>query len=343
MKTTNILKNRHFIGIALCFFTLTASAQLKVGSNGKVVIATPYQNYQTKLTVGGTSSLYPNSSSVGVFAAPTVVESNNNIALEGIVTANQNFSNERNYGVLGYSNVNGSHGRNYGVCGMVSFDTATSNMGGAGIYGTNYGYVFYNPDNLQSLYAGYFHGATNFQGQTTIQELYTPADSRLSEDVESLETRDDGGSQTLDNLLSMNVLEFNLKNHQPAKTPDDLEDVADEVRAAYDYMKKDEEQIYSRRHFGLSAQELQTIYPNLVLEGHDGYLYVNYTEMVPLLIRSIQELKAEINELKGIDTKYRDDASGQTVEGVNSQQAQITYPITVDGKVIGTKKKNLSR
>ena len=41
------------------------------------------------------------------------------------------------------------------------------------------------------------------------------------------------------------------------------------------------------------------IYPNLVDEGQDGFLAINYTEIIPILIRSIQELKAEVNTLKG--------------------------------------------
>lgn len=54
----------------------------------------------------------------------------------------------------------------------------------------------------------------------------------------------------------------------------------------------------SRRHFGVDAGELQKVYPGLVLEGQDGYFSVNYLEMVPLVIRSIQELKQELDELK---------------------------------------------
>ncbi|SDH45585.1 hypothetical protein SAMN04487901_1331, partial [Prevotella communis] len=46
------------------------------------------------------------------------------------------------------------------------------------------------------------------------------------------------------------------------------------------------------------AQELQTIYPELVVKGQDGYLGVNYIELVPILVRGIQELKSEVNELK---------------------------------------------
>ena len=34
-------------------------------------------------------------------------------------------------------------------------------------------------------------------------------------------------------------------------------------------------------------------------DGQDGYLAVNYTELVPVLIRSIQELKQELDEMKG--------------------------------------------
>jgi len=59
------------------------------------------------------------------------------------------------------------------------------------------------------------------------------------------------------------------------------------------------EKATSLLHFGVSAQELQEIYPNLVKEGQDGYLAVNYTELVPVLIQSIQELKQELDKVKG--------------------------------------------
>ncbi len=54
-----------------------------------------------------------------------------------------------------------------------------------------------------------------------------------------------------------------------------------------------------RTHYGVSAQELQNIFPDLVREGQDGYLTVNYTELIPLLLRAIQELKGELDEVKG--------------------------------------------
>ena len=48
----------------------------------------------------------------------------------------------------------------------------------------------------------------------------------------------------------------------------------------------------------LIAQELQTIYPELVVKGQDGYLGVNYIELVPILIRSIQELSQKVENLE---------------------------------------------
>ena len=97
------------------------------------------------------------------------------------------------------------------------------------------------------------------------QEIYTPADNNLSENVASVATR--SGEGMLDNLLKMNVREFNMKSSLPVNVPENLDDMTEEKRQSYEYLKKDQEKMYSRRHFGLSAQELKEIYPNLVLEA----------------------------------------------------------------------------
>ena len=81
--------------------------------------------------------------------------------------------------------------------------------------------------------------------------------------------------------------------------------MTEEVKKSYEQLKKEEKEMYSRRHFGLSAKELEKVYPNLVLKGQDGYQYINYTELVPILIRSIQELKAELDEVKSKDTDVK--------------------------------------
>ena len=58
-------------------------------------------------------------------------------------------------------------------------------------------------------------------------------------------------------------------------------------------------QALSKNHYGLMAAQLQQIYPDLVYENQQGDLCINYIEMIPLLVESIKELKAEITTLQG--------------------------------------------
>ena len=292
------MKKTVIFSVLLALTAINANAQLEVDQNGKVAIGASYPVFRSTLTVGSGSFHWPdtNVGSIGIAGTPVKYDGKINVGVEGIINANSSFTSESNYGTFGLVRVNPNHGRNFGVTGMIDYNNVVQGYGGAGIYGTDLGYYLFYPDNVQGFYAAYFRGTTNLQGQTMAQEIYTPADNNLSENVENVATR--GGEGMLDNLLKMNVREFRLRNGQPIDAPKKSENVSDEVRQSYEYMKKDLDKIYSRRHFGLSAQELKEIYPNLVLEAQDGYLYVNYTELVPVRLRAIQELKSELDEVK---------------------------------------------
>ena len=221
----------------------------------------------------------------------------------GITSANVSFSNDKNYGVIGVVQpMNYTHGRNYGLSGMIG--QLGSHYGGAGLYATCFTYYFFNPTNIQGAYAGYFDGAVKVVGNFTASNILVPTDNRLSENVTSLNERGSATS-TLDNLLGMNVIQYNMKSRVPDEIPADMEDSTENVRKAYEYLKKDEMKLCARRHFGIDAEELQKIYPDLVLEGQDGYLAVNYVELIPVLIRAIQELKTELDAVKGNDAERR--------------------------------------
>ena len=84
----------------------------------------------------------------------------------------------------------------------------------------------------------------------------------------------------------------------------------------------------ARRHFGIDAEELRNIYPDLVLEGQDGYLSVNYVELVPILIRSIQELKQELDEVKGAPKAQTRSAGNEPADFSAVASGNVLYPNT---------------
>ncbi|MCS4304139.1 tail fiber domain-containing protein [Chryseobacterium sp. BIGb0232] len=54
----------------------------------------------------------------------------------------------------------------------------------------------------------------------------------------------------------------------------------------------------SQLQYGLIAQEVEKVLPNIVSTDHDGYQSVNYNELIPLLLQTAQEQGKKIEELQ---------------------------------------------
>ena len=67
---------------------------------------------------------------------------------------------------------------------------------------------------------------------------------------------------------------------------------------SYQKRKSLEDSAYTEVEYGFIAQELQKVLPDLVKPRADGILQVNYTAMIPLLTKALQEQHAEIVELR---------------------------------------------
>lgn len=52
------------------------------------------------------------------------------------------------------------------------------------------------------------------------------------------------------------------------------------------------------KNFGVIAQDIQKVIPQVVSEDNMGYLSVNYSAIIPFLIESIKDLQKEVKELK---------------------------------------------
>lgn len=50
--------------------------------------------------------------------------------------------------------------------------------------------------------------------------------------------------------------------------------------------------------YGLVAQEVEKVLPNIVSTDHEGYKSVNYNELIPLLLQTVQEQDKKITELQ---------------------------------------------
>ena len=61
---------------------------------------------------------------------------------------------------------------------------------------------------------------------------------------------------------------------------------------------QEKQDIYKGRDYGVIAQEIEQVMPELVDTRDNGYKAVKYEKLVPLLIESIKELQKEIEELK---------------------------------------------
>ena len=61
---------------------------------------------------------------------------------------------------------------------------------------------------------------------------------------------------------------------------------------------EEKQNIYKGRDYGVIAQEVERVAPELVDTRDTGYKAVKYEKLVPILIESIKELKREIDELK---------------------------------------------
>lgn len=226
-----------------------------------------------------------------------------------------------------------STSNNYGVVG--TFGNSTQGKG-AGIYGASNATIL----TLNKQYAGYFYGPVGIQGNLTVTGYISgvvlssapsalpshhsrrPFDADdLSSRLSSLELTSyyvdtpSAGEQEFAFTPSAGTERHNVSNSSDTPTggnvlDDALSDDPSLSRAAEKEMSMLEAQIYSKKHYGLNAEELEEVFPDLVYEGEDGTKSINYVEMVPLLVQAIKELKAEISELKG-ETDSSKKAKGQ--------------------------------
>lgn len=68
----------------------------------------------------------------------------------------------------------------------------------------------------------------------------------------------------------------------------------------YSFDWNDKQTSYTGKDYGVVAQEVEAVLPEIVDTRSNGYKAVDYTKLIPLLIESIKDQQKQINELKDI-------------------------------------------
>ncbi|MDE5997842.1 MAG: tail fiber domain-containing protein, partial [Muribaculaceae bacterium] len=107
----------------------------------------------------------------------------------------------------------------------------------------------------------------------------TTSDARLKTNVQAL-------SDLYAGLNDVNSVSYNLASGESSSSS---------LMAAKDSATK-MSAVDDRMHFGFIAQEVQKIYPNLVVEDEDGMLAIDYTGFIPLLVEAYKDLSKKVKE-----------------------------------------------
>lgn len=277
---------RTILAISLCALAISASAQFRVLSSG---------NNYISCDTGGKSGI--NLSAVSNSSSSTLYG--------GLYTA------------VGTSQAIGVHGNavsgttSIGVLGTVS--TATKGLGivgrfsqsgittGAAVYGTVYNDLG-TALSTEDKYAGFFRG--NVKATGSIVAGSTIQGALLGESASSSNSSEGGqslrGISMANNLSGLNVTTY--QKERPAmpveETIFDLDGDSSKVMEAPEPDIMDE-QFYTKSHYALDADKLEEVFPDLVYVNKDGNKVINYVEMIPLLVQSINELNEKIEVLEG--------------------------------------------
>ncbi len=295
--------------VCICFASVSF-AQLRVYPSGKVGIARDTTATARALLNIGNGTL-DGQHNISLYSSLPIVRGSYNICIDASALSlspdDRYYGYERAIGVRGLAG-NSPDGLNFGVMGSLIGDRM-----GAGIYGA---VDTYRGNMVDGYYAGYFDGLTKVNGSLIVtggieSVLLSAAANESNAQIISLNDKIAANGSVSETLSGLSAITY-YKETTTAAALTDNDTTSSVVRTTYNNF---EAQDYSKKHYALSASQLAEVYPDLVYEAEDGSKLINYVEMIPLLVQSINELNAEIAALKGSKAKTR---SYDSVTDINS-------------------------
>jgi hypothetical protein len=138
-------------------------------------------------------------------------------------------------------------------------------------------------------------------GQIRVQGTIIGSDARLKTNIKPL-------NLSLNNLRKLNGKVYNKINVPYTVFKDSLTDEL-KIKTIQQQEADKTKYLKSETEFGLLAQELNTVYPELVSTDESGIMSINYIGLIPVLIESIKEQQLQIDDL----TKRLNGTTGSTL------------------------------
>ncbi len=302
------MKKTIISAILMATFVVGAQAQLEVDSLGRVSVIPTFNGWKPSLQIGSSPSYGSGVSirNVGLHHNLEVVRTLSDTASVGVLV---NTDNEYNKTSGIYCDVTGGNispyvygvntsvyggGTTIGVFGKAFNYGSGSQISTAGIYGTSEN-ITEAAIAYKAHYAGYFHGNVRVASGSFYGTLLSPTGATGSgsmQEMNVIPSGRDGEDGVRSKLAQVQAVQF-LR---------DRREIGDELTAK-ERAEKGLELRPSEIQYGLAADQLKKVYPELVYEDKDGNVSINYIEMIPLLVQSINELSSELAELKGTSKK----------------------------------------
>ena len=321
-KIYTIMKNKILLISSLFLVALSVHAQLEVQSSGNVVARKNVkveQNVAIGAAVDNNTSLkidYSSTSQYPYYGIWTRIRANSNVPYASIYgissfadasSATIDFPDiTQIVGVFGKASKPSEIYTRFsaGVAGVANY------YHGIGVYGAiGASDVQLPTSSFGAAYAGYFSGSVKVNGTLFATNISTTSDLCQKENVQKIE------SSLANNIRLLNPVSYTFKQDTAWKHDVDAKEL-------------------QGTHYGLIAQEVQKVYPELVYERGDK-LSINYIELIPLLIMKIQELYEEVDDLrtnsKGSTLSYKKNSADEvTIEAVLYQNNPNPFSIDTE-------------
>src|SRR6056300_913260 len=258
-------------------------------SNGNVI----------RIQGSGATSVTHSGSTITISSTDTNTDTN---TITNIGVNNANYTNGNiNFQASGAASISKS-----GNTVTISSTNTTYSVGNGGLTEINF------TSALNSKLAGIAAGATNVtnNNQLTNGAGYTTYSSNQATNnnsnvhFEGLMVGQTSGSTANTIRCTGDVVAFYSSDERLKDNITPIKNSLEKVGQlkGYEFDWNDKQEVYEGHDVGVIAQEVEKVVPEIVeTRKHDGYKAVKYEKLVPLLINAINELKAEIEELKVIN------------------------------------------